>query len=341
MTSTGLGERQIIRILTRRFARSQPSLPLGFDDDVAVFPFSRNRWIVLKTDMLFGHTDVPPGMSLEQAARKAVVATVSDFAAKGVQPLGLLISLGLTPPVGPRIVNEIAKGLNRAAREYDCRILGGDTGESDDLVIDCIGFGLAEPKRMLRRSGARPGDVIAVTGTFGKTAAGLRILLAKNKASAMRFSKLVESVTHPMARLETGLKLARSGAVHSSIDSSDGLAWSLHEIARLSMVDIFLENIPVAPEAEVFAWRESLVAEDLALYGGEEYELVMAIRRDAFSDLKKRIPSLIRIGRVEAGRGEVRVMSKGRMRRIEPRGWEHMVSMSPYSRNHLLSSRAH
>ena len=232
MTSTGLGERQIIRILTRRFATSQPSLPLGFDDDVAVFPFSRNRWIVLKTDMLFGHTDVPPGMSLEQAARKAVVATVSDFAAKGVQPLGLLISLGLTPPVGPRIVNEIANGLNRAAREYDCRILGGDTGESDDLVIDCIGFGLAEPKRMLRRSGARPGDVIAVTGTFGKTAAGLRILLAKNKASAMRFSKLVESVTHPMARLETGLKLARSGAVHSSIDSSDGLAWSLHEIAR-------------------------------------------------------------------------------------------------------------
>src|SRR5438034_5360107 len=147
MTNTGLGERQIIRILTRRFATSQPSLPLGFDDDVAVFPFSRNRWIVLKTDMLFGHTDVPPGMSLEQAARKAVVATVSDFAAKGVQPLGLLISLGLTPPVGPRIVNEIAKGLNQAAREYDCRILGGDTGESDDLVIDCIGFGLAEPKR--------------------------------------------------------------------------------------------------------------------------------------------------------------------------------------------------
>ena len=97
----------------------------------------------------------------------------------------------------------------------------------------------------------------------------------------------------------------------------------------------------MAPEAEVFARRESLGAEDLALYGGEEYELVVAIRRDAFSDLKERIPSLIRIGRVEAGRGEVRVLSKGWMRRIEPRGWEHMVSMSPYSRNHLLSSRAH
>src|SRR5437667_3541370 len=122
MTSTGLGERQIIRILTRRFATSQPSLPLGFDDDVAVFPLSPNRWIVLKTDMLVGHSDIPPGMSLEQAARKAVVATVSDFAAKGVQPLGLLISLGLTPPVRPWMVDQIGKGLSRAAREYDCRI---------------------------------------------------------------------------------------------------------------------------------------------------------------------------------------------------------------------------
>ncbi len=326
MTSTGLGERQIIGILTRRFSALQPSPPLGFDDDVAVFPFSRNRWVVLKTDMLFGHTDVPPGMSIAQAARKAVVATVSDFAAKGVQPLGLLISLGLAPPVRPRMVNEIAKGLDKAAREYDCRILGGDTGESDDLVIDCIGFGIAEPKRILRRSGARPGDVIAVTGTFGKTAAGLRILLAKNKATAMRFSKLVESVTHPMARLKTGLKLARSGTVHSAIDSSDGLAWSLHEIARLSRVDILLENIPVAPEARVYAQKQGLDAEDLAMYGGEEYELVLAIRRGSFSALKKRIPSLIRIGTIESGRGEVRVLSKGRARRIELRGWEHMVS---------------
>src|SRR5437773_7354328 len=151
MTNTGLGERQIIRILTRRFATSQPSLPLGFDDDVAVFPFSRNRWIVLKTDMLFGHTDVPPGMSLEQAARKAVVATVSDFAAKGVQPLGLLISLGLTPPVGPRIVNEIANGLNRAAREYDFRMLGGDAGESDGFVIEWSGVWFAVSYRIATR----------------------------------------------------------------------------------------------------------------------------------------------------------------------------------------------
>ena len=85
MAKTDLTEREVTGILKRRF-ESKPKLPLGFDDDVAAFPMSRRRLVVLKTDMLVGRTDVPPGMTLGQAARKAVVATVSDFAAKGVQP---------------------------------------------------------------------------------------------------------------------------------------------------------------------------------------------------------------------------------------------------------------
>src|SRR5713226_9391827 len=178
MVKTGLTEREIIGVLKRRFD-SKPKLPLGFDDDVAAFPISRSRLLVLKTDMLVGSTDVPPGMTLAQAARKAVVATVSDFAAKGVQPKGLMVSLGLPSPVRLSAVNEIASGLRRGAREYHCRIVGGDTSETDDLVIDCIGFGFAEPRKILRRDGAKPGDVIAVTGDFGRTAAGLRILLGR------------------------------------------------------------------------------------------------------------------------------------------------------------------
>src|SRR5713226_9256192 len=143
MVKTGLTEREIIGVLKRRFD-SKPKLPLGFDDDVAAFPISRSRLLVLKTDMFVGSTDVPPGMTLGQAARKAVVAKVSDFAAKGVQPRGLLVSLGLAPPVSRSIVNEIASGLEKGAREYHCRIIGGDTSETDDLVIDCVGFGFTE-----------------------------------------------------------------------------------------------------------------------------------------------------------------------------------------------------
>jgi thiamine-monophosphate kinase len=322
MAKTGLTEREIVGILKRRFD-STPKLPLGFDDDVAAFPMSRRRLIVLKTDMLVGSTDVPPGMTLAEAARKAVVATVSDFAAKGVQPRGLLVSLGLVPPVGLSTVNEIASGLNRGAREYHCRILGGDTSETDDLVIDCIGFGFAETGRILRRDRARSGDVVAVTGDFGNTSAGLRILLSKKKALARKFSKLVYSVLRPVAKLEVGVKLARTRSVNSSIDSSDGLAWSLHEVARLSQVNIILERIPVAPDVKSFAEEQGLVAEELALFGGEEYELVLTIAKNSFAAVKGKIPSLIEVGKVEKGTGEVTALVGGRKTKVEPHGYEH------------------
>lgn len=325
MRKTGLGEREIIRILTKSF-RSKDSLPLGFDDDVAALSLSSREWAVLKTDMLVGSTDIPPGMSLTQAARKSVVATVSDFAAKGIRPLGLMISLGLPAPVKSSIVRQIAAGLNRAVKEYGCEIVGGDTGQSRDLVIDCAGFAIAAPGEVIRRDGARPGDVVAVTGGFGGSVAGLRILLARRKDYERRFPRLVKSVLHPVARLEEGIKLAKTRAVNSSIDSSDGLAWSLHEIARLSDVSIHLENIPIAPEAEAFAKAERVTASDLALYGGEEYELVVTIRRDKYARVKRKVPSLIRTGSVKAGHGEVTANIAGRSVTVDPRGWEHFKS---------------
>ncbi len=322
MGKAKLGEREIIQRLTSRLD-AKPGLPLGFEDDVAVFPFSRHKWIVLKTDMLVGSTDVPPGMTFRQAARKAVVATVSDFAAKGVRPRGLLISLGLTSPVESSVVNEVAEGLRQGAREYGCRIIGGDTGESEDLVIDCVGFGFTESNKIIRRDGARPGDIVAVTGKFGKSAGGLRILLSRRTELARRFPELVKSVLHPNAKLEVGIKLAKTRSVNSSIDSSDGLAWSLHEIARMSGVSIHLENIPVAREAEIFAKWQRLAGLDMALYGGEEYEIVLTIDRDKFARVKRKIPSLIRVGHVKAGSAEITASHTGGMIKIDPRGWEH------------------
>lgn len=322
MTKQGLTEHEILRVLKRRFD-SEPRLPLGFEDDVAAFQLSHHTQIVLKTDMLVGSTDVPPGMTVGQAARKAVVATVSDFAAKGVQPQGLLISLGLVAPVKLSTVNEIVSGLKQAARQYHCRIIGGDTSETDDLVIDCIGFGFAETGSILRRDGAKPGDIVAVTGDFGRAAAGLRLLLGKKRPWPKRYSKLISSVLNPSAKLETGLKLAGTGFVDSSIDSSDGLAWSLHEIARLSRVNIVLNTIPVAPDAKAFAIEQGLVPEEFALFGGEEYELVLAIKRDRFTKLRRRLPSLQEIGKVTIGSGDVTARLAGRLRRVEPRGYEH------------------
>lgn len=320
----GLTETQIIRILTNQFAR-QPGIPLGFDDDVSAIPFSSKNWIIVKTDMLVGSTDVPPGMTVQEAARKAVVATVSDFAAKGVKPQALMISLGLPSPAKKTIVQEIARGLRQAAREYQCKIIGGDTNQADDLVIDIIGVGFANPETVVRRNGARPGDIIAVTGPFGKTSAGLRVLMSRSKRDQVKYPSLVRAVRWPRARLVEGIILAKSHAATSSIDSSDGLAWSLHQIAQSSKVGINLDTIPVAPEVKAFAKEHRLSALDLALYGGEEYELVVTIKPERFQDLKKRVPSLARIGIVERKPLGVVAHIEGNRIQVREQGWQHFA----------------
>lgn len=323
MTESGLKEREIISRLVGQLGQSNREVPLGFDDDVSAYQVSGRNWLILKTDSLVGSTDIPPGMNLEQASRKAIVAVVSDFAAKGVQPIGLLFALGLPPPVTPKIVDDIARGIKRGAREYGCKIIGGDTGASRDLFFDCMGFGFAQPQKVIRRYGAKEGDTVAVSGPFGRTSAGLQILLSRNRALARRFPRLVDSIFHPVARLSTGLKLAATGSVNCSIDSSDGLAWSLHEIAQLNRINIVLDRVPVAPEARIYAERLGLNEVRLALYGGEEYELVLTVERNEFPSLKKKIPTLIDIGTVEAGPGEVLVRSEESVERVEPKGWEH------------------
>jgi len=320
----GLTETQIIRVLTNEFA-SQPGLPLGFNDDVSAIPFSSKSWIIVKTDMLVGSTDVPPGMTVQEAARKAVVATVSDFAAKGVRPRALMVSLGLQAPARKTTVQAIARGLRQAAREYQCKIIGGDTNQADDLVIDIIGVGFANPKTLVRRIGARPGDIIAVTGPFGKTSAGLRLLMSRREKDRVKYPFLVQAVRRPKARLAEGIVLARSRAATSSTDSSDGLAWSLHQIAQSSKVGINLHTIPVAPEVETFAKEHRLSALDLALYGGEEYELVVTIKPERFHDLKKRVPSLARIGIVEKKPLGVVAHLAGKRVQVKAQGWEHFT----------------
>ncbi len=321
---TKLGEREVIDLLTRIYRRDS-KLPLDYDDDVAAVPINPRTWMILKSDMLMASTDIPPGMKLWQAARKAIVATVSDFAAKGVRPQALMVSLGLPAALGRKELEEIGRGLARGCADYGCRIVGGDTGQSEDLAIDCIGAGVANPSRLIRRKGARPGDIVAVTGWFGNSAAGLRLLLSGKKASSQDDRRLVEAVLLPEARLGEGLLLAKAGVATSSIDSSDGLAWSLHEIARCSKVSIGLDKVPIAPEAERYGRRTRVSPVELALFGGEEYELVLTLKAREFGRAKRLVPSLIPIGRVGKGPPAVGANIGGRLVKVEPRGYEHFT----------------
>jgi thiamine-monophosphate kinase len=140
---------------------------------------------------------------------------------------------------------------------------------------------------------------------------------------------LLDSVFMPEARLKEGLALAGSGAVTSSIDSSDGLAWSLHELSRMSGVGFVIDNVPLADEAKRFAECCGVDELDLALYGGEEYELVVTVKPELWVDAEKAVEAvggrLLRVGRVTRGK-QVVLEFNGKKMPIEARGWEHFKS---------------
>jgi thiamine-monophosphate kinase len=305
-------------------------MPIPFGDDVSSIKFGNGRLAVLKTDMLVDKTDVPPKMSLWQAARKAIAMNVSDFAAKGVKPLAILVSLGLSRRLDTKNnIEEIAGGLNAGAREYGAYVIGGDTSEASDLVISLSLFGIAKENEIMLRSGARSGDVVAVTGSFGKTSAGLKILLNGCKVSREMRKNLIDSVLMPHARLKEGLGLGQSKAVTAAIDSSDGLAWSLHEIARASKVGFLMDKLPTSKEVERFAKNNELSPLELTLYGGEEYELVLTVKPKLWNKAQKAVEEvggkLLPIGKATAKR-DVLLKIDGEKQIIEARGWEHFKS---------------
>jgi len=323
-----LGERRIIEIIQSHLDLL-PKMPVPFGDDVSAYDIGNSNLAVLKTDMLVDKTDVPPKMNLWQASRKAVIMNVSDFAAKGVKPLAILVSLGLPRTLKEKDIEQIGRGLNAGAREYGAYIIGGDTNEASDLVISLSLFGMAKKDKLTLRSGAKPGNLVAVTGSFGKTAAGLKILLDDLKAPPKIRKILIDSVLMPHARLKEGLTLSKTKAVTAAIDSSDGLAWSLHEIAKASKVGFLINKLPIAEEVEEFAKINRLDRLELTLYGGEEYELVLTIKPNLWRKAKKAAEKvggkLLSIGRVTAER-QVLLEIEGKRRVIEPQGWEHFKS---------------
>ena len=328
-----LGERKIIDLILGCLDQ-MPNMPVPFGDDISAVDIGRGKRAVIKTDMLVGKTDVPEDMSLWQAARKAVVMNISDLAAKGVQPLALLASIGIPRGLSKKGVQQIGEGLNAGAREYNAYILGGDTNETSDLVISCSVLGICQKRYLIRRDGAKPGDYVAVTGFFGKTTSGLKILMENLSAPLEIREELVNSVLMPCARLREGLALAQNQAATASIDSSDGLAWSLHEISLASNVGFVLDNLPIAQQAEEFAKIQDLDPVELTLYGGEEYELVVTVKPELWQDAKKALETvggcLIKIGWVTK---EKTLLLKvlGKTVSIEARGWEHFKQFRPHT----------
>jgi thiamine-monophosphate kinase len=304
-----LNEKQIIGIFAKK---------LGITDLDDVSPVGKNS--VLKCDMLVSSTDVPAQMKPWQIARKSIVSCASDLAAKGATPTAAMVSLGMPVGIDRRFVNGLADGFARASKEFKVDIVGGDTNEASELVIDCCMLGELEAA-MPRRSGALAGDLLVVSGLFGLPAAGLSLLQSGSRSSSDFATRAVNSVLEPLPRQKFGRALARYFS--SSIDSSDGLAVSLYELARSSRVDINIHAVPVAPGIEKFASENDLEASNLIFHGGEEYEIVATMPKTKFKQAQlaanRAAADLHVIGIVKRGSGRVFLGN----RRIEDRGYVH------------------
>ena len=313
---TKLDETTIIKIFQRKFGNKR-----FVSEDVEIFNIGKIK-IAVKTDTLVESTDIPSKMKLFDAARKSIVACVSDFAAKGIQPQYGIISMNLPKSISRSKIDEIAKGFKKACNEYGISILGGDTNAGKEIVFNVCIFG--ETSSIVSRKGSKNNDIIFVTGPFGYTAAGLNILLGKKKGKVGFVKKSIKAIVNPKPKLNFGIKNKKYFS--SSMDSSDGLSTTLNEMSKQSKKKFVINNIPSKKDLEEHAQSQKFSLIDLVFHGGEEYEFVFTVnpkyRRTILKNAKLLKTPIIEIGHVTSGNG-VFVQENDKNIRLKDLGWKH------------------
>ncbi len=320
-------ERELIDMI-RKLLTEDPEemLELGRDDASARKLFE--GIYVFNTDMMASSTDLLPGMSLENYARKCVVSNFSDLAAKGAKPIFFMASVGLPAEMEENNFISIIRGLERGSREYDAYFTGGDLGESKELIL--AGFSVGRIiNRLVSRRGSKPGDVIVTTGTFGLTWLGFQHLLRGMSLPDRLRELAIKAVYEPKARVDEGILI--SNYASSSIDSSDGLYWSLKELSRASGYGFLVNKIPLDPTISKFIEKRKLDPLDVVFHGGEEYHIIFTVPREELPHLRaessRKGLNFLEIGVVIEEPG-VFIERNNEIIRVAEGGWEHFRSRS-------------
>ncbi|MDF0591452.1 thiamine-phosphate kinase [Candidatus Methanocrinis natronophilus] len=315
-----LGERELVRRITG-------ILEIWERDDCAMVE-DGDKYLVWTTDILHRRADFPGIATGWQIGWMAVAVNLSDVAAMGAVPIGLLIAAGMPPETEVTFVEEIFRGMKDCAGSYATGVLGGDLDSIEELTLSGTALGWVERDLILRRRGARPGDLLCTTGTLGSAGSGLRVALeaegrGERAVDDPDLRALMRRLLEPSPRLEEGRALALSGAVTSMMDNSDGLALSLFDLSEAGGVGFLVqeERIPIDPLVSKVA-EDGDDAIDLALYSGGDFELVFTVRQNRIDEVS-RACDLTVIGTVLEER-KVLMEAAGARRRLEPRGYEHM-----------------
>jgi thiamine-monophosphate kinase len=316
-----LGERAVIERIRQRSGGRERGVILGIGDDASVVRGPAK--LLLTTDMLvedcdFRKASFPPFL----LGRKSLCVNLSDIAAMGGKPLHAVVGMALPGDTDQLWLDRFLAGFRAAAAEYGVALVGGDLSQAPKIMISVTVTG--EAGKFVTRAGAKPGDVIYVSGTLGDAAGGLRLLESgRRPAMRGREARLFRAFLDPAPRLELGAALARRAIASAMIDISDGLAVDLTHICEESGVraEIDLAKIPISGGL-LLAVDNPL---DLALNGGEDFELLFTVKKKnaaAVERLSRRFP-LTAIGRIVRGKGIAAQYPDGRGRPLEAKGWEH------------------
>ncbi len=313
-----LGERETIRLIERII---QSDASIGPGDDCAAIDLG-DKYLLITTDMMATKSHVPKGMGPYDIGWSIIAVNLSDIAAMGGRPIGLVTAIGITRGHPIDFIEQLADGMNDCARRFGTSIVGGDTKEHDDLVLCGTAFGEVSKDGLLLRKGAKAGDLIAVSGQLGRAGAGFH-----STKRGLGLKEAEDVLKRPWPRIREGIALSESGFVTSCMDISDGLSTSIFEMSRNSGMtyEVDYEKIPKAKEVDM-AFHDLERQKDLVLNFGDDYELLFTIKREeeeALAKLAKECgcPFTV-IGKVTSGEENI-LIDMGKREKLENLGYEH------------------
>ena len=331
-------EFDFIKALRERVASSSESIVAGIGDDAAVFRSSAGKEIVVSTDLLvedidFRRTTTPPYL----LGHKALAVSLSDIAAMGSRPMWALVSIGVPEDVWQTdFVERLYDGWMDLANRFGVQLIGGDTSRTHEhIVIDSIAIGECSAGKAVKRAGASAGDQIFVTGSLGGAAAGLRLI---ERGAHLAEQNLADEDSHkldhvllrqlrPEPRVGWGMVLGEERLATAMIDLSDGLSSDINHLCAASSVGALIDAslLPIDERVVELCGRRALDPLQLALHGGEDFELLFTVKPENVARLPRRVDGIEikRIGELTSSDKGVKISEGARIWDLTPGGWKH------------------
>ncbi len=305
----------------------------GIGDDAAVLkPPAGHELLVTCDSMVEGRHYLPQHITYGDLGRRAMVSNISDIGAMGGTPRYALVSLGLKPGTLVEDIEAMYRGFVTELNPFGASIIGGNlTKSGDKTFIDITLIGTVEDGKAVRRSTAKPGDVIMVTGYPGQAYAGLQLLLQSDSAEDLMEHPLVRAYNTPSHRAREGKAIAESGCATAMIDTSDGFLGDLGHICEESGVgaSVMQEKLPVGEDLRQAAAQLERTPHDLVLRNSDDYELIITCSPTHVNRIRSSIAAVsdvvvTEVGRItEAGCGTNLILPNGSQHEMAAEGWDH------------------